>query len=70
MPKKKAAANVPQPAPKREAPWVTAMHEHFGLNGSYRSEDLRRVLGDPRESVEMPTLDPNKPGQSMLLRRG
>jgi hypothetical protein len=33
--------------------WVEEMHEHFRENGFYRAEDLQRVLGDPRECVEV-----------------
>ncbi|HEV8621126.1 MAG TPA: hypothetical protein VGQ79_08900 [Nitrospiraceae bacterium] len=33
--------------------WVQDMHKHFGENGFYRAEDLQRVLGDPRESVQV-----------------
>ena len=35
------------------ADWVTAMIEHYRRTGSYRSEDLRRLLGDPNRSVEV-----------------
>jgi len=33
--------------------WVSEMHEHFRQHGFYRAEDLQRVLGDPRECVEV-----------------
>jgi len=33
--------------------WVEEMHEHFRENGFYRAEDITRVLGDPRECVEV-----------------
>jgi len=29
------------------AEWVVSMHTFFGVHGYYRSEDVRRVLGDP-----------------------
>jgi len=35
------------------ADWVTAMIEHYRRTGSYRPEDLRRLLGDPNRSVEV-----------------
>lgn len=38
---------------RSEAAWVTEMHEHFHRTGLYRAEDLQRVLGDPRESVQV-----------------
>ena len=34
------------------ADWVRAMIDHYQRTGSYRSEDLRRLLGDPNRSVE------------------
>jgi len=33
--------------------WVLAMHEHFERTGSYRPEDLNRLLGDPNKGVSM-----------------
>jgi hypothetical protein len=33
--------------------WVREMHDHFRRTGFYRPSDLKRVLGDPRESVEV-----------------
>lgn len=33
--------------------WVWEMLEHYARTGSYRPEDLRRVLGDQTQSVEM-----------------
>jgi hypothetical protein len=44
---KVVAAVTPQPAP-----WVAQMVQHFQATGHYRAEDLERLLGDPRESVE------------------
>ncbi|MGA2617904.1 MAG: hypothetical protein ABSF26_09850 [Thermoguttaceae bacterium] len=35
------------------ADWVRAMIDHFHRTGSYRPEDLRRLLGDPNRSVEV-----------------
>lgn len=35
------------------APWVVDMIRHFQRTGSYRPEDLRRLLGDPNRSVEV-----------------
>jgi hypothetical protein len=37
----------------RDPEWVNEMHEHFRKHGFYRAQDLQRVLGDPRESVEL-----------------
>ena len=35
------------------ADWVRAMIEHFQRTGSYRPEDLRRLLGNPNRAVEV-----------------
>jgi hypothetical protein len=35
------------------ADWVRAMIDHFQRTGSYRPEDLRRLLGDPNRPVEV-----------------
>ena len=36
----------------REAGWVVEMKRHYALTGTYRQEDLRRLLGDPKRGVE------------------
>ena len=33
--------------------WVVEMRDHFQRTGLYRAEDLQRVLGDPRDSVQV-----------------
>ena len=35
------------------ADWVRAMIDHYQRTGSYRPEDLRRLLGDPNRPVEV-----------------
>jgi len=35
------------------AGWVQEMLDHYRRTGSYRSEDLRRLLGDPSQAVEV-----------------
>jgi len=37
-----------------EPQWVRDMKAHYAETGTYRPEDLRRVLGDPTRGVEMP----------------
>jgi len=37
----------------QEARWVREMKEHYAKAGTYRPEDLRRLLGDPAKGVEM-----------------
>lgn len=46
-PEKQASERSPLPQ------WVEEMHRYFRENGFYRTEDLQRVLGDPRESVHI-----------------
>jgi hypothetical protein len=41
-------ARLPEPQ------WVREMKEHYARTGTYRAEDLRRVLGDPTRSVTVP----------------
>ncbi len=48
------------------ADWVIAMIDHFRRAGSYRPEDLRRLLGDPNRAVEV---GPN-PSLSSFLSTG
>jgi hypothetical protein len=35
--------------------WAKEMQMHFARTGSYRPEDLQRVLGDPLQGVSAPT---------------
>jgi hypothetical protein len=50
---KKSPAKAAHPQPPSDPQWVVEMHEHFRRTGYYRTADLRRVLGDPRKSVEV-----------------
>jgi hypothetical protein len=34
--------------------WLKEMQAHYRQTGSYRPEDLSRVLGDQRQGVSMP----------------
>jgi hypothetical protein len=53
-----AKKTVPKTAAVEQEPsaprWVAEMHDHFRKTGTYRVQDLQRVLGDPRDSVEVP----------------
>ena len=40
--------------------WVLEMHEHYAETGSFRIEDILRVLGDPKEGVDMMSEDKAK----------
>lgn len=35
------------------AQWVREMVDYYRRTGTYRTEDLRRLLGDPNRSVEV-----------------
>jgi hypothetical protein len=37
----------------RGADWVRAMQQHYNDTGTYRIEDLRRLLGDPMRGVSL-----------------
>ena len=51
---KPAAKPEQQATPGKEgAHRVGDMQRHFLHTGSYRAEDLNRVLGDPRDHVEV-----------------
>ena len=34
------------------AEWIREMREHFNRTGTYRTKDIRRVMGDQTESVK------------------
>ncbi len=36
-----------------QAQWVRDMIDHYRRTGAYRPEDLRRLLGDPNQAVEV-----------------
>lgn len=57
--KKVSAKTVPLSAMTRqESPeWVKQMHSYFRLYGSYRAEDVQRVLGDSRNTVQGENVD-------------
>jgi hypothetical protein len=48
---------VQEQPPRPGGEWIQKMHDHFRQKGFYRAEDLQRVLGDPREHVEVNTLE-------------
>jgi hypothetical protein len=33
--------------------WMQGMFEHFNETGAYRAEDIQRILGDPRQGVQI-----------------
>ena len=59
---------VPEAHPDRpmDADWVHQMRSHFAQFGTYREEDLRRVLGDPNQHAEV-QVDTDKNIGSRLL---
>ena len=44
---------VAQVGTRTESCWVTGMREHFAQTGQYRSEDVRKLLGNPWDRVEV-----------------
>ncbi len=51
--KKPVAKKLVAQAQDKTPEWVDSMHSFFGQNGFYRADDLRRVLGDPRDQVDI-----------------
>lgn len=47
--------------------WVREMHSHYVSTGSFRTGDILRVLGNPREGVDMGTEEQMR---SLLLSHG
>jgi hypothetical protein len=48
------------------AEWVEDMIDHYRRTGTYRAEDLHRLLGDPNKAVEV---GPNKSLSALLSHR-
>ena len=50
---KKPATEKTQSVPesRSEPEWVVSMHAHYQKTGLFRTQDLDRVLGDPRKQV-------------------
>jgi hypothetical protein len=48
---KKTQQDLPQP--QEAASWIRSMIDHYQQTGTYRQEDLRRLLGDPTQVVEV-----------------
>lgn len=69
--KRKAASAKSGPSAaisRQESPeWVKQMHSYFQQNGSYRAEDLQRVLGDSRESVRTETTANSQLGACLIV---
>ena len=40
--------------------WLLDMYDHYAKVGSFRTEDILRVLGDPRKGVDMASEDQAK----------
>jgi hypothetical protein len=40
--------------PVRPPEWLKQMWAHYRATGCVRTEDLRRILGDPAKPIEMP----------------
>jgi len=37
--------------------WLSEMHDHYAETGAFRTEDVLRVLGDPKKGVDMGAAD-------------
>ena len=45
---------APTSVPVETGPqWIIEMRDHYQKTGAYRADDLARVLGDPRDGVEI-----------------
>ena len=40
-----------------EPEWVRKMKQHYAKTGTFRAEDLRRLLGDPKRGFEVSSSD-------------
>lgn len=48
-----AKENVMEVPKTGGAEWLRGMQAYYGRTGSYRPEDVMRVLGDPRQAFEI-----------------
>ena len=46
------AQNVIESTLDKTPSWVFEMHQHYRATGTYRSEDVARVLGDQKAEVK------------------
>jgi len=51
----KRLSAVPEARNVVESLWLHDMREHFAETGSYRAQDVRRILGNPWDRVEVAT---------------
>ena len=54
-------------AQAQPAEWVRRMIDHYQRTGTYRPEDLRRLLGDPTRGVE---IGPNTSLAALFMAHG
>jgi hypothetical protein len=52
---RKRTKSVPEVTKVTESQWLHAMREHYAETGHYRPQDVRRVLGNPWDRVEVAT---------------
>ena len=63
---KKPTVTLEQLAQQAPLPqWVREMSDHYRTTGTYRSQDLRKLLGDPNRRVEVG----EKPSLSSFLQQ-
>lgn len=44
-------------SPSLEPGWAASARQHFNETGGYRPEDVRKLLGDPSQRVEILAVD-------------
>lgn len=52
---KKAQTGRPDTATSTEAEWLREVRVYHAQTGGYRPSDIRRILGNPWDTVEMAT---------------
>jgi hypothetical protein len=66
MDDRKELASMSIPPAEASAEWARDMNQHYARTGEYRAQDLTRVLGDPRDCVEISAS--NSSGSSCIAK--
>jgi hypothetical protein len=53
MPKSVTKGGKPPMTENKKTTWVQEMHQHFNATGTFRAEDIHRVLGDQAKHVDV-----------------
>lgn len=54
---KKAQVTKPDTTTGTEPEWLHEVRVHYALTGGYRPSDIRRILGNPWDTVEIATTE-------------